>query len=343
MIEPSNLLNDFVIPSEARDLQSAAQPRFPTLCGKRFDTSDSNIDRAKHVNLDAPYKNLHTLVKPGITMAASHVLTCLKNCLFGEQQNMRRFLKTLPVALSLLALAAVSIFAISCSSNNSVQARLVNAIYNTSSYGGGLDVEVNGTKDFTAIAFPSASGSTYKPLPAGNDTFLGLQENSSTQVFQNNATLSGGTQYTLVAAGQSQGQQGTVVFSSFADNNTAPAAGYVNFRIINASDAESAVDVYIEQTPFTGSIGSQNGNPPQISNLGQNAASGYKTLPWNSDSQGWTIYVTPAGSTLIILNGFNTGNFGGTGTEAIRTLILTDEANTNNSMSSVPIVLSDLN
>src|SRR5450755_1876904 len=139
--------------------------------------------RAKHVNLDAPYKNLHTLVKPGITMSASHVLTHLKSCLFGEQQNMRRFLKTLPVALSLLALALVSIFAISCSSNNSVQARFVNAVYNTSTYGGGLDVEVNGTKDFTAIAFPTASGSTYKPLPAGNDTFLGLQENNTTQVF----------------------------------------------------------------------------------------------------------------------------------------------------------------
>jgi hypothetical protein len=256
---------------------------------------------------------------------------------------MRRFLKALPVALLLLALAAVSIFAVSCGSS-SVQARFVNAVYNTSSYGGGLDVEVNGVKDFTAIAFPTASGSTYKGLPAGNDTFLGLQENTTTQVFQDPATLSGGTQYTLVAAGQAQGNgTSTVSFKPFGDNNTAPAAGNVNFRIINASDAESAVDVYIEQTPFTGTIG-QNGVTAQVTNLAYMSASGYVTLPWNSNAGGgWTIYVTPAGSTLIILNGFNTGNFGGTGTESIRTLILTDDANTNNSISSVPIVLDDLN
>src|SRR5260370_12522310 len=105
-------------------------------------------------------------------------------------------------ALSLtLALAALSIFATSCGSGSSARARFVNTIPNTGVYGNGLDVEVNGTKQFTDVTFPNASASTYTSVAAGRDTILGLQTGTTTQVFSDTTSLSGGSQYTLLATG----------------------------------------------------------------------------------------------------------------------------------------------
>ena len=85
---------------------------------------------------------------------------------------MLRLLKALPVTL---AIAAVSIVATSCGSNNGTKARFFNAIQNTSAYGGGLDVEVNGAQQFTNVQFANASASTYTPIPSGNVTFEGFE------------------------------------------------------------------------------------------------------------------------------------------------------------------------
>ncbi len=249
---------------------------------------------------------------------------------------MFRLLKALPLTL---ALAALSIFATSCGSSSSAQARFVNAIQNTVVYGNGLDVEVNGTKKFTGVTFPNASASTYTSVAAGSDTILGLQTGTTTQVFSDTTSLSSGKQYTLVATGFANGSGGNVVFLSISDTNTAPAAGNVEFRVIHASPTgPSAVDVYIEPTPFNGNLTS-----PAISALSYTQTSSYVTLPWNSDGSGWTIIVTAAGSTTPY-NGFNfnTGNIGGQSTDAIRTLVLTDVANSSQ-MSTTPLVLSDLN
>ena len=68
---------------------------------------------------------------------------------------MLRLLKALPLTL---AIVAVSIVATSCSSNNGTKARFVNAIENTFQYGGALDVEVNGTQQFTNVQFGNAFG-----------------------------------------------------------------------------------------------------------------------------------------------------------------------------------------
>jgi hypothetical protein len=269
--------------------------------------------------------------KTALTICASHVFAHHQNCLL--ENIMFRLLKALPVTL---ALAALSISATGCGSSSSAQARFVNAIPNTAVYGGSLDVEVNTTKEFSNVVFPNASASTYASVPSGNDTILGLQTGTTTQVFSDTTTLSSGKQYTLVANGSAGG---TVVLLSIPDTNTAPASGNVEFRVINASPSGPlAVDVYIEPTPFNGNL-----TNPAISALAQTQASSYVTLPWNSDGSGWTIIVTAAGSTTPY-NGFNfnTGNIGGQSTTAIRTLVLTDVQN-GNSMSLNPIVLSDLN
>src|SRR5260370_12188965 len=93
---------------------------------------------------------------------------------------MFRLLKALPLTL---ALAALSIFATSCGSSSSAQARFVNAIQNTVVYGNGLDVEVNGTKKFTGVTFPNPPASTYTSVAPGSDTLLGLQTATTTQAF----------------------------------------------------------------------------------------------------------------------------------------------------------------
>jgi Domain of unknown function (DUF4397) len=251
---------------------------------------------------------------------------------------MFRLLKALPLALGLAALIVFGVFAASCGSSNS-QARFVNAIQDS----GGLDIDINGTKYFTDIEFPAVSASTYINVPSGSDMIEGFQTGGTTSAFPSQTvTLNSGSQYTLVATGL---LTTSVDLLNPIDNNTAPQEGNVEFRVINASPSSptDGVDVYIEQTPFTGNLGSQNGNPPQISALAYGAVSSYLTLPWNSNSEGWTIIVTSAGSTTPY-NGFDfsTGNFGGQTTESIRTVVLTDVAN-GSTMSTTPIVLTDLN
>ena len=66
---------------------------------------------------------------------------------------------------------------------------------------GALDVEVNGTQQFSNVTFASP-GSPYTAIPAGNVTFEGFESPGvTTPVFTDSTTLSGGTQYTEVATG----------------------------------------------------------------------------------------------------------------------------------------------
>ena len=246
---------------------------------------------------------------------------------------MFRLMKALPLTL---ALAALSISATSCGSGSSAKARFVNTIPNTAVYGNGLDVEVNGTKQFTDVTFPNASASTYTSVAAGSDTILGVQTGTTTQVFSDTTSLSGGKQYTLVATGFASGSGGFVTLMTISDTNTAPAAGNVEFRVIGASPSgPSAVDVYIEAEPFSGNLTS-----PAISALAYTQTSSYATIPWNSGGGGWVVFVTPAGSTTPIFS--QTFNFGGQTTAAIRTLVLTDVQG-GGSMNQAFLELNDLN
>src|SRR5260370_25387263 len=137
-------------------------------------------------------------------------------------------------ALSLtLALAALSIFATSCGSGSSARARFVNTIPNTGVYGNGLDVEVNGTKQFTDVTFPNASASTYTSVAAGSDTILGLQTGTTTQVFSDTTSLSGGKQYTLVATGFASGSGGVFSLLSFSPTTTPAATGKVQLPVLS--------------------------------------------------------------------------------------------------------------
>jgi len=256
---------------------------------------------------------------------------------------MLRSLKALPLALAIVTLSLITV---SCTtSGSSTQARFVNAISDTQAYNnGGLDIEVDGTKEFTDITFPVPPSSSYTSIPSGNDMIEGFQTNSTTEVFSNDVTLTAGSQYTLVATGSASSTSNVVILNP-VDNNTAPADGMVNFRVINASSFGpsgdgGAVDVYI--IPTGTSLPGSCSAPNCISDLPYQMASKYMTLPYNSNGNGWQMFVTVSpGSTTNYFN-FSIANFGSISEGAICTLVLTDQQN-GTAMSSIPVQLNDLN
>ncbi len=257
---------------------------------------------------------------------------------------MLRLLKALPLTL---AIAAVSIVATSCSSNNGTKARFVNAIENTFQYGGTLDVEVNGTQQFSNVTF-ATPGSTYTAIPSGNVTFEGFESPGvTTPVFTDSTTLSGGTQYTEVATGQAGGTgTNSVVLLSLSDDNSLPNNGTLNFRVINAalnasSSPGGSVDIWIEPTPYIFSLT----QPATIRNLAYQSASGYVNVPYNSGGGGFTVFVNTVGLGDVVgtpLIQPSTISVNGSQTSAsVCTLVLVDNPNSNS--MSTPTLLDDNN
>jgi hypothetical protein len=265
---------------------------------------------------------------------------------------MLRWLKALPLTLAIAVLIVFAAFAASCGSNNS-QARFVNAISdNTQS----LDIEFNGTKEFGGVGPFTASGSTYVSIPTGSDKIQGFASGTTTNpAFSVTSPISfkSGSQYTVVATGF---LAGTVNIVAPVDNNTAPAVGVVNFRVIDASPAGvGAVDVYIIPNINTGTpsctLGS-NCPAPAISNVSSPLSSttpysGYVAVNYNSlGSFGYTMYVTPTGQTTPVqgwAGGYQIPEIGSVSVGSIRTIVLLDNPPGNNGMSSTPILLADLN
>jgi len=246
---------------------------------------------------------------------------------------MLRLLKALPLALVLAALIIFAAFAASCGSSSS-QARFINAVPGISA----VDIDFNGTKEFSSIEFATASGSTYVSVPSGSDTIEGLASGTTTEVFSSTASLNSGSQYTLVAVGFTTG---TVNILNPVDNNTAPADGTVSFRVIHASpDGPGTVDIYILPSPINCNFGAGDCTKT-ISSLAYQSTSTYANQPWNSGGGGYLVYVTAAGSTTPIFNPvpFNAGS---SSVGTIRTLVLTDNSS-GKAMNTQPIVLDDLN
>jgi len=162
-------------------------------------------------------------------------------------------------------------------------------------------------------------------VTSGSNAIQGfLTGSKTTQVFSNSAGFGSGTQYTLVATGFSQtGVNGSnVVLLSITDNNSAPPSGDVSFRVIHASPSGPLVDVYIQLNPSPGPL-----QPASISGLAYTQGSRYVSISFNPNNDptppGYTVYVTPSGSTTPIFSEAIYPNNAG----AIRTLVLTDVQN----------------
>ena len=272
------------------------------------------------------YKFLHKPVKPAITIFASHVFARDQNCLL--ENSMFRLLKALPLTL---ALAAFSFFAASCGSGSQSQIRVVNAIPDVPN-NTPLDIDVNGTKVITALAFPNFQPSSgYTKVASGSVTIAALDTGTTTQVLSSTGTLSGSTQYTVVLAGFKANPSAVQI----TDNNSAPTSGNIEFRIIHASPSGTTpVDVYIvppgtDITNVTPQVGGA--NP-----LAYTQASVYVSVAFAAN--GYAVIVTPSGNKVPIVNQNYTPPTG-----SIRTLVLVDNAGGGNGMSTLPVELSDLN
>jgi hypothetical protein len=250
---------------------------------------------------------------------------------FGELR-MSRWLKALPLAL---ALAALSIFACSCGSSNA-RVRFAHVIQD----GAAMDIDINGTQEFTNIAFlgvqPSQPG--YTSVPSGSDTIEGFLTGTTTVGFNSTSIdLNASQQYTVVATGFVATGQNAVILS-IPDNLPSPGTDQVEFRVIHASPSgPGAVDVYILLNPVTAPTGS-----PTISALAYEQASGYVSLAYNPNNvanpPGFTVFVTASGGTVpIISEPINPGVAG-----AVRTLVLTDVQG-GKLMNSTFLELADLN
>jgi hypothetical protein len=124
----------------------------------------------------------------------------------------------------------------------------------------------------------------------------------------------------------------------YTDNNTSPASGKLEFRVINASPSSPGglVDVYFEPNPFNGDLTNLT---PQISGLAYTQASPYQTLTANTQGSGFEVLVTAFGDkTALIQQSYASGTTGGT----ITTLVLVDVLN-GGQMSPTPLLLNDLN
>jgi len=253
---------------------------------------------------------------------------------------MSSWLKALPFTL---ALAALIIFAPSCGSSTPAQIRFVNAIQDSSP----LDINVTGsnsnsTAQFTGLPFlgvqPNQPG--YTSVPSGHDTIKAVLTGTTTPVFSDSVSWGSATHYTVIATGFSQtGSNGSnVVVLSIPDNFPTPPSGDVSFRVIHASPSgPGSVDVYIELNPSTGPL-----LPITIQGLTYMQASSYVSFAFNPNNDptppGFTVYVTPSGSSIPIISESITPATAG----ALRTLVLTDVQNGKTTNSSF-LELSDLN
>ncbi len=258
---------------------------------------------------------------------------------------MFRWLKAWHLALPLtllltLALAALSLFSAGCSSSSPAQIRFVHTIQDA----GPLDIEVNGTQEFTSVSFlgvqPNQPG--YTSVASGNDTMEGFLTGTTTEAFTDSVSWGAGTQHTMIATGFSKtGANGSnVVLLSVPDNNSAPPAGDVEFRVIHASPSgPPLVDVYIALNPSPGPQ-----LPITFQGLAYMQASKYFAIAFNPNNAtnppGYTVYVTISGTTppsVIFSEEINPSNAG-----AIRTLVLTDVQN-GTTMQQSFLELSDMN
>ncbi|MGB9235869.1 MAG: DUF4397 domain-containing protein [Terriglobales bacterium] len=154
------------------------------------------------------------------------------------------------------AIVAIAILAASCGSGNA-QYRVVNAIPNTTTFDpNGFAIYMNGTGLWTDVEFPAtepSSSGKYQSVSGGTDTIQVYPTSEAGQtgavaVISSALNLGGGTQYTVVLAGNSTASGATYPLAAqlITDNNPTPTSGDAGIRVIDASislSEQGSVDV----------------------------------------------------------------------------------------------------
>ena len=241
--------------------------------------------------------------------------------------------KTLAATLALATTIMVSCGSNSTSSNLA-QIRVINAV----SDGPILDVAVNGAKVVTALSFdaiqPATTPASYVSVGAGSASVQGFSTGSAVNPIApiGTVTLAANTQYTMVAVGPELNEGPPMLL---ADNNTPPMGTNVEFRFINASPGSpvGGVDIYIVPSNVT----DLTNYTPQVSALTNASASAYQSLPFLTG--GYSVIFTQAGfKTPPLITQPATAN-----ASSITTMVIVDNIGGLNGMSTIPLVLNDLN
>lgn len=206
---------------------------------------------------------------------------------------MSRLFKALSLALAVVTLSILSIVAASCGSGGP-QYRVYNALSNPNATFN-FDVTINGSyvSPTGGMGFGTyqPGGGGYKGISSGSDTIEVYETGTTSPAFIDSAlNLSGSTQYTVVLMGNTTLEPW--VAQPFADNNTLPETGDIEFRLINAAPSlafgTTGVDIYL----LPSDTGIQPGQAPTFSSVTYGQPSGYATLPVGT----YYLYVTESGS-----------------------------------------------
>jgi len=239
---------------------------------------------------------------------------------------MSRLFKVLGFALTVVTLGIVSILAASCGSSGT-QYRVFNAMSNPNPNPPNFDVTINGAIVTPAggLAFQAVQPSSgYSGVGSGNATVAvyvaGQAGTAGAQpLVSSSVSMSGSNQYTLVLMGNApSGGLTPWVVQAFQDNNTLPANGDIEIRVINAAPSlPGAVNIYIVPPP-----GSIVDATPTFTGLAygqpsQSQGSEYATIPGGTY---FVVVTTSEGTPLLKPFSFSQ-------TDGIYTMMLTDYQN----------------
>lgn len=181
-----------------------------------------------------------------------------------------------------ILLFALIVLTTACGSNNNTNARF--RVMDASPGETSLTVTISSLALASAVAYGTAS--PYNFVTSGTTTLEiqgpDLLTGSTTTLLNGSVTLNEATTYTAVADNYPQDFGVTL----YIDNNSVPASGNFNLRIINAAPGLGTVDVYVV-APGT----SLDNVSPKVARLAFQAASAY--LPITAGT--YEVYFTLAG------------------------------------------------
>jgi len=187
--------------------------------------------------------------------------------------------------LSQLLLAAIIALVwpgLGCGSGNA-HARLLNASLGEASING----LVNGSSFASNVAYGTAS--TYTSVTSGTVTLEIEPSGSTTPLLNETQVLPSNMHYTVMVAGYPP----SISTAVLTDNNSAPSAGNILLRIINASPSLGTADVYVVRPNTT-----LNSVSPTVTYLIYESASNYISLPAGS----YEVVFTKTGQTVPVIS-----------------------------------------
>ena len=189
-----------------------------------------------------------------------------------------------------LALALLATFALAACDDDDPAAPAATAqlrVVHASPDAPNVDVLVDDAAALTDVPFKAASD--YLDLPAGARNVKVRATGTSTVVIDQNATVTAGRTYTVLATGR----LASIAPLVLEDDLTNPAAGNVKLRLVHASPTAGNVDIYV-----TAPAADLATAAPTLSNVAFLAASDYLEVPAGT----YRVRITPVGTKTVAID-----------------------------------------